>query len=397
MEHPSIMEPLLPAATSPELNDLAIDLIKKASGFSGTLPKHIQQGMGDRVRSMNCYYSNLIEDHNTHPLDIERALMYQEYADDPKKRNLQKEAVAHTEVQQLIDQSLDLQAPPTSAAYIRWLHREFCTRLPGEMLRVENPDTDEFERIVPGQFRTGFVKVGHHIPPSPEAIESFLGRFDEVFSNLRSLPCIMALGAAHHRLVWIHPFFDGNGRVARLMSYASLLRAGVGNPLWSIARGLARHVDAYKQHLMAADSLRRGDYDGRGRLSEKTLTDFCIFFLKICIDQIEFMEGLLRPGTLLSRMESHIEENIRLKNLPKNSFLILREAFYKNEIPRKDVAALVDTGERTARATVSMLLHKGYLTSASHRDALRLGFPLEAMDRWFPGLYPAQTTSVGIP
>ena len=40
--------------------------------------------------------------------------------------------------------------------------------------------------------------------------------------------------------LWIHPFLDGNGRVARLMSYAMLLDALDTGGIWSIARGLAR-------------------------------------------------------------------------------------------------------------------------------------------------------------
>jgi hypothetical protein len=52
---------------------------------------------------MNCYYSNLIEGHSTHPIAIERA-MRKNYDEDPKKRNLQIEAEAHVAVQRWIDQ-----------------------------------------------------------------------------------------------------------------------------------------------------------------------------------------------------------------------------------------------------------------------------------------------------
>ena len=51
---------------------------------------------------MNCYYSNLIEGHDTHPVDIERALK-NDYSRDEKKRDLQLEAKAHIIVQQGID------------------------------------------------------------------------------------------------------------------------------------------------------------------------------------------------------------------------------------------------------------------------------------------------------
>ena len=47
---------------------------------------------------MNCYYSNLIEGHDTHPIDIERALK-NDYSQDAHKRDLQLEAKAHIAVQ----------------------------------------------------------------------------------------------------------------------------------------------------------------------------------------------------------------------------------------------------------------------------------------------------------
>jgi Fic family protein len=62
----------------------------------------VLSALADLVRAMNCYYSNLIEGHDTHPVDIERALK-NEYSAEREKRNLQLEARAHIAVQQWID------------------------------------------------------------------------------------------------------------------------------------------------------------------------------------------------------------------------------------------------------------------------------------------------------
>ena len=95
------MEPMLPDQRQ-DLEDLATDLVSKASGLAGRLHPVLRATVGDLVRSMNCYYSNLIEGHNTLPIDIDRALK-NDYAGDPKRRNLQLEARAHIEVQRMID------------------------------------------------------------------------------------------------------------------------------------------------------------------------------------------------------------------------------------------------------------------------------------------------------
>src|SRR5580700_9833592 len=67
-----------------------------------SLPPSILTSLASLIRSMNCYYSNLIEGHDTHPIDIERALK-NDYSSDAKKRDLQLEAKAHITVQQWID------------------------------------------------------------------------------------------------------------------------------------------------------------------------------------------------------------------------------------------------------------------------------------------------------
>ena len=92
-----LMEPLVLSQSSrhrPALGDLAIELATASAGLHRSLPDGIVTALATLVRSMNCYYSNLIEGHDTHPVDIERALK-KDYSKDPTKRNLQLEAEAH--------------------------------------------------------------------------------------------------------------------------------------------------------------------------------------------------------------------------------------------------------------------------------------------------------------
>src|SRR5437867_1424160 len=92
------IEPILRSDPDHSLEDLAFELVSLSGSVAGQLHPAVRSGVGDLVRSVNCYYSNLIEGHNTLPHDIERALAH-DYSTEPKKRNLQLEAVAHIEVQ----------------------------------------------------------------------------------------------------------------------------------------------------------------------------------------------------------------------------------------------------------------------------------------------------------
>src|ERR1700682_3213389 len=274
-ESVSTMEPLLIGEASrdrPALTDLALDLAQRSAGFRRSLPESLLASLADLVRSMNCYYSNLIEGHDTHPIDIERALK-DDYSEDAKKRDLQLEAKAHITVQQWIDGG-GLKGSALTADSIREIHRRFCELLPDDMLWIKDPKTKKRVKMIPGELRHRDVRVGNHVAISPPAVPRFLQRFEEVYSRLGKTETILAAAAAHHRLVWIHPFLDGNGRVARLMSHATQLEALDTGAVWSIARGLARNVDAYKTHVAACDQPRRNDLDGRGNLSEENLAEF---------------------------------------------------------------------------------------------------------------------------
>jgi len=82
-----------------------------------------------------------------------------------------------------------------------------------------------------GKWRTSEVTVGNFIPPSPEKFLNFIYQlFDEInfrqnhFSNKEELISLIAY--SHHRLVFIHPFKNGNGRTARLFANFLAMKNG---------------------------------------------------------------------------------------------------------------------------------------------------------------------------
>jgi Fic family protein len=253
---------------------------------------------------------------------------------------------------------------------------------------VEDPHLKERVRIAPGELRRRDVQVGTHVAVSPGAVPRFLARFEEVYGNVGKAEAILSAAAAHHRLLWVHPFLDGNGRVARLMSHAILLETLDTGAVWSVARGLARNVQDYKTRLANCDLPRRNDLDGRGHLSEEALAEFTRFFLNTCIDQVTFMEGLMQPERLRTRIALWAEEEIRLGVLPPKSGAILDAVLYRGELPRGDAPEVIGGSARSARRVVSALIEAGVLTSESTRAPLRLAFPAALASRWMPGLFP---------
>lgn len=388
-ENIALMQPLvLPEGlfNRAALLDLVMELAYQSGQFKSGLPRAIQSALATTLRTMNCYYSNLIEGHNTHPIAIEQAL-YQNYDADPQKRDLQLEAKAHIEVQEWIDGG-GITDNCFSVNAICEIHRRFCEKLPPGLLWVEDPETHKKMQVIPGEFRSNDVKVGNHVAISPGAIALFLQSYESAYSHLGKTETILALAAAHHRFLWIHPFLDGNGRVARFISYAALLKTLNTGGLWSVARGLARNVKDYKQHLANCDLTRRNDLDGRGNLSQESLVEFTKFFLNVCIDQVMFMRDLMQPDKLRIRILLWAKEEMALKHIPLQSIPILESILVRGEIERGEIPDLLNLTERQARRITSGLINAGVLISDTTKSPLRLNFPAKLAQRWMPGLFP---------
>jgi Fic family protein len=341
---------------------------------------------------MNCYYSNLIEDHNTTPREIERALT-NEMDVVEERRNLQIEARAHIRVQRDIDRrhAAGELPEPASAAFIRDLHRAFYQDAAEAMLVVQGERRSI--RMVPGAFRAtsehGVIMVGRHWPPAGDRVASFMDYFERRyrFAGLGMGSRIVAMAAAHHRLNYIHPFLDGNGRVSRLMSHAMALQAGIGaHGLWSVSRGLARGLESrgeYKRMMDHADMPRQGDLDGRGNLSRRALGDFITWFLKVCLDQVTFMAGLFAIDTLVERLKIYVAR----RDLKPEAFALLEQVLQRGELPRGDAARVTGLKERSARDLLGALVANGILASETPKTVVSLRFPLDAIDILFPSLF----------
>lgn len=375
------------------IGDVVAELSAATATLGNALHPRTAANLAALVRIMNAYYSNLIEGHNTRPKDIERALGGK-LDEDEGRRNLQLEAAAHVHVQAEIDgMAAEGRLPePASADFIQWLHRAFYRDAPADMLRVGGAGREVL--MQPGAWRSHAghdVAVGRHTPPSSERIPDFMRYFAERYSfeRLGKAGRIVSMAAAHHRLSYIHPFPDGNGRVGRLMSHAMAHAAGIGaHGLWSISRGLTFGIESrgeYKRMMDNADTPRQGDLDGRGNLSQRALGEFVLWFLKVALDQVQFMSSLFELDTLSRRLGNFVE---RSEGLKPEAARLLQEALIRGEFERGEIARITGLPERTARRVLGDVIATGLLASDSPKGAVSLRFPMDTLDVLFPRLFP---------
>ena len=221
---PTALEPLLPSTPrADKLLEKAHDLRMEAARLSGAFPGGVNRELVGLLQSMNAYYSNKIEGEHASPLQIAQALLGR-FSQEAETARLQHLAVAHMQTERWIQESSLLPADLYAAHTIRSIHSHLFSpwdhedggRLPPGAQVGTNKAT-----YSPGVLRTCDVVIGRHVAPGWQSLEALLQQWSKGYGAARPGEMqIVAAAAAHHRLLWMHPFVDGNGRVARLQTLA---------------------------------------------------------------------------------------------------------------------------------------------------------------------------------
>lgn len=400
--------PLLPIDNDELIDDellkMAEDLCVKSGSLEAAYPPQILNGIRNLLRIVNSYYSNKIESEGTHPFEIEKA-SHKVFTGDTKHQQLQKLSLVHIGVQKWIEDLLKEGngVMPFTRNFICDVHRKFYSHddmKPFLDVQTVSGSTDKSSilKMIPGEFRDRPVFVGGHAAPEFTLIPTLFNMYEAAYGTntpaTRVKKVIYGL-ASHHRLTWIHPFLDGNGRTSRLVLdgiFTGIQLEGYG--LWNISRGLARNTDAYKKYLAYADMERQGDRDGRGSLSIKGLKSYIKFMLKIALDQVEYMGEVLRLQTLSQRVENYVKFSQQgmypNEVLPKYSEFLLKELLMVGEMPRGKVQDVIHASERTARKLIKDLVRMNYLESDTPTGAIRIKFNAHFASVIFPNLMSAE-------
>lgn len=400
----SALTPYIPsdkALAESLLPDKAVELNKQSAGLMGQISPITLATLTQHMSVINSYYSNLIEGNATRPHEI-RAAQRDEYSDNPTKRDLQMESLAHIAVQQwlheqsLSEQGLDLDTI-FSPAFIKEIHRRFYQQIPESLWLIKNEKGEVVDEVVPGEWRICKVDIGRHIAPDAEDVNDLMEGFCEIYhaKKYQGDRKLIAVMAAHHRFTWIHPFVDGNGRVGRLLTDAILKAVGLDSyGAWCLSRGLAKSSTDYKALLAIADAPRQGDLDGRGALTEKGLLSFCDYMLGTAIDQVSYISQLLDLTLLRKRIDAYVQarNDYRVLNmtdsLKTNAALVLHTAFIHGELERAQAIELCAMPERSARRLLSQLKREGLLSETSSKSPIRWEIPEHAEPWYFPQLTP---------
>jgi Fic family protein len=333
---------------------------------------HLVKQVGNTVDAMNCYYSNLIEGVHTKITDIDQTL------NNSVRTENYELAMAHIAVNRRFS-LLNDKENIYRVDFIKNIHKDFYSHIGEEHRTVKYPDG--YSTVINGgAFRSFPVSVGEHNAPSYTKIDSLMSGFSEHYGNEdKNLPRFLNALSSHHRLAWIHPFPDGNGRTARLHTQAGIMQAGIGkNRLWSLSRGLAVHVDDYYRLLHEADNL-----------TESSLYRFVTFLAEISKDQAHFMASKID----IPQMKSAYILLAKELGMPKDFEKLIDFLLVAGDLERNSLPNLLGKSDRSARDFVHKMSEIGLLSTNSLRGGVvNLGLTPLIASIVLPDMFPFKET-----
>lgn len=250
-------------------------------------------------------------------------------------------------------------------------------------------------RLRPGRWRTGPIYVrdertGDIMYEGPDAIE-VPGLIGELVAGLRNqdpaLPAVVRGAMAHLNLAMIHPFRDGNGRMARVLQTLVLTREGMLEPAFaSIEECLGRNTEAYYAVL--------SEVGGGAWQPHRDARAWVRFALTAHYRQAR---TLLRRADDAERRSDALEQEIARRRLPERCFGALWDAALgfrvRNATYREfaDVSLVVAGRDLKALSEAGLLVAQGQargryyvaaddlkaLESSIHRDRTAIPDPFE--------------------
>lgn len=384
------LDPILPEELPASIIERADTLPGKAAFLAGRLARQTSEQLGQLLQITNSYYSNLIEGRYT-----EIAMMQQAQTAPRRERLLLQDlAIRHMQAQEVFERALR-RFPPAQwsalfePALVQRVHRRLFDATEDASRRL-----DDGRLLRPGQLRARpdeEVSVGGRPAPAAAVVLPMLRHLRYGFGRIHD-PRRRLIGALayHHRLAFVHPFLDGNGRTTRLMTHLHLVALGLRPTLWSLSRGLARQHQDYYRMLALADRPREGDLDGRGKLSRKHYFAFIEFMLDVCHDQIDYMTQAVDPAALRERVVRAFRYNAQLRaaGAREESAAAMHALLVQGEMPRSDFKTFTGLTPRPAIDELSRLIRLGVVLSPTPKSrSVQPGLPTWFAQEIFPDLH----------
>lgn len=302
----------------------------------------------ETARLFSTHYSTMIEGNRLTQEQVSKVIEKHEHF--PGRERDEKEVLGYYVALEKVEQLVSARAPVTELQ-VRTLHA--LVMAAGRKRTKPTPYRDG-QNVIRDSASRRIV----YMPPEAKDVPALMKALEEWInaSEPDGLPCPIRAGIAHYQFATIHPYYDGNGRTARLLTTFVLHRGGYDlKGLYSLEEYYARNLAAYYQALTIGPS--HNYYEGRAKAD---ITPWVEYF---CDGMADSFENVKRRAEEAARGGAQDQSSLLRKLDPRQRKVL--DLFREHDtITSRDVVNIFGFSERTARALLADWVEHGFVLVA---------------------------------
>ena len=299
----------------------------------------------ETARLYSTHYSTMIEGNRLTQEQVSRVVEKLEHF--PGRERDEREVLGYYAALEKVEQLAAANGPVTEQQ-IKLLH---ALVMAGGTSRVKATSYRDGQNVI----RDGRTKRIIYMPPEAKDVPALMTQLVAWIKNsaLAGLPCPIRAGIAHYQFATIHPYYDGNGRTARLLT-TLILHLGSYDlkGLYSLEEYYARNLPAYYEAITIGPS--HNYYGGR---AESDITNWVDYFCQGVADSFENVRKRAQEAADTGAGD----ESARLRNLDPRQRKALALFRQSDAITSRDVQALFTISQRTARNLLAQWVENGFV------------------------------------
>lgn len=213
-----------------------------------------------------------------------------------------------------------------------------------------------------------------YMPPEAKDVPPLMSQLIRWINQKDDLPIPLKAAIAHYQYATIHPYYDGNGRTARLLTTLILHLGGYDlKGLYALEEYYARNLQDYYEALTIGPS--HNYYVGR---ETADITKWVLYFIEGMAASFQKVEGQARTEA----RRGSADQSTALRNLDARQRKVLGLFVDSRELTSKEIGSLFGFQQRTAAETCQRWVEEGFLemSNASRRSRrYRLAATYEAL------------------
>jgi Fic family protein len=324
---------------------MRIESVKEGVGHLPITPS-VLATLRETARLYSTHYSTMIEGNRLTQEQVIQVVGKREHF--PGKERDEREVLGYYAALESVEQ-LAIGNKPVTERQIKHLH---ALVIVGGARKAKPTPYRDGQNVI----RDGRSKRIIYLPPEAKNVPPLMKELAAWISSSAAagLPCPIRGGIAHYQFATIHPYYDGNGRTARLLTTLILHLGGYGlKGLYSLEEYYARKLAAYYEAITIGPS--HNYYDGRAR---SDITKWVDYFCHGVADSFESVRKRAQEAADTGAGD----QSSRLRRLDPRQRKALGVFRRRDTITSRDVAALFTISQRTARNLLTDWVKHGFVT-----------------------------------